>query len=107
MAIKAVIFAAFGTLMRIEKGVHPYRVLLKEGIRQGRRPSPDDARVLMTQKLSLRGAAEHFGIEISQERIATIQQALDDELACIHRYPDGQEAIELLKRKVSQARQVQ
>lgn len=97
MAIKAVIFDAFGTVVQIPKGVHPYRQILKEGIRQGRRPKPEDAHVVMTNKLSIKGAAEHFGIEVTQERLDTIQQSLDDELASIKPYPDGQEAIELLQ----------
>jgi FMN phosphatase YigB (HAD superfamily) len=99
MAIKAVIFDAFGTVVQIHKGVHPYRQILKEGIRQGRRPKPDDAHILMTHKLSLKGAAQHFEIEISQARLDSIQQALDNELARIQPYPDGQEAIELLQRE--------
>lgn len=99
MSINAVIFDAFGTVVQIHQGVHPYRQILREGIRQGRRPKPDDAHVLMTHNLSLQGAAEHFGIEVSQERLDSIQLALDEELASIQPYPDGQEAIELLQRE--------
>lgn len=48
MASKVVIFDAFGTILKIQNGVHPYRQLLREGMKHGRRPRPDDAIQIMT-----------------------------------------------------------
>jgi HAD superfamily hydrolase (TIGR01549 family) len=83
----AVIFDAFGTILQIKGGSHPFRRLLQEGIQQGRRPQPDDAHVLMTNPLSLEGAARHFGIKISAQEL----QCLEDDLA---KEVDGVEAFE-------------
>lgn len=99
MGVKAVVFDAFGTVVQIQRPLHPFRQILKEGIRQGRRPKPDDIHDLMTQNLSLRAAADKFGIEIDQDKWGVIQRALDEELESIQPYPDGQKAIELLQRE--------
>lgn len=93
-----VIFDAFGTLLQITEGVHPYRQILEEGIRQGRRPKPDDAHVLMTQNLRLKEVADHLGIPISPSHMAELQCALDHELNCIQAFDDGLQAVALLQR---------
>jgi FMN phosphatase YigB (HAD superfamily) len=92
-----VLFDAFGTLLKISKGVHPYRQLLKEGMRQGRRPQPDDLLVLMTQPLGLQQAADFFKIQISPAHLDDLQHALDLELARIEPFEDGLHAVELLQ----------
>lgn len=97
MSVKFVLFDAFGTLVRIPKASHPYRQIIKAGIRQGRRPRPDDLRHIMTRPLSLSDAAEHFGIRISADHMAEIQGALETELSDIEAYQDGLRAIERLQ----------
>lgn len=92
-----VIFDAFGTLLRITEGVHPYRQILKEGIRQGRRPKPNDAHVLMTQNLGLQAAADFLGIWISSDHMADLQSLLDHELKSIQAFDDGLQAVALLQ----------
>ncbi|RMV32861.1 hypothetical protein ALP12_200415 [Pseudomonas savastanoi pv. phaseolicola] len=57
MRYRAVLLDAFGTILQIKTGKHPYRQLLKEGLRNGRRPSPDDAKQLMTFNGGLSQAA--------------------------------------------------
>src|SRR5471032_2109265 len=94
---KAVIFDAFGTLLKIGEGVHPFRQILRAGIEQGRRPKPTDAKVLMTHALDLQGAADHFGITITPEHIQRIQAQLDAELLSIQPFAEAQEAIDLLR----------
>jgi len=59
MTVKAVILDAFGTILYSQAPVQPYRLLFKEGLRQGRRPTPNDARLVMTLNCGLEGAAEH------------------------------------------------
>ena len=97
--IGAVIFDAFGTILSIGQSSHPYRQILRAGVAQGRRPRPADIELLMTRPLDLRGAAEHFGIAMSEQDLQVIQGALDDELATIEPYPDALQAIELLRER--------
>ncbi|WP_262379126.1 hypothetical protein [Pseudomonas sp. WS 5413] len=89
MSVKFILFDAFGTLLRIPQGRHPYRMILKEGIRQGRRPQPNDLRQVMTRSLSLEEAAELFGIIIRPDLMAEIQGALDADLSSIEPFDDG------------------
>ena len=93
----AVIFDAFGTILQIKDGSHPFRRLLKEGVRQGRRPQPDDAHILMTRPLSLEGAAEHFGIKISPQALQTLEDDLAKEVDGVEAFPDAMLAIKALQ----------
>lgn len=63
---KTAIFDAFGTVVRIGRRTNPYRQLLREGIKQGRRPHPGDAHVIMTLNLELHELAKHVGILLSE-----------------------------------------
>lgn len=94
MSIRFVLFDAFGTLLQIPKGRHPFRQILKEGIRQGRRPQPDDLRQILTRNLSLTDAAELFGIKIRPEQMADIQGDLENDLNSITVFEDGLQAVE-------------
>lgn len=58
MAITAVIFDAFGTTLRITSPSHPYRQLLREGAKLGRRPTSGDAHKLLTLDAGIREAAD-------------------------------------------------
>lgn len=97
MTKKAVIFDAFGTLVQIHEGSHPYRQILKAGVRQGRRPKPDDSKQIMTRALSLQEAANYFGIGIPTNVMEAIQKDLRTEMANIQAYPDGIQAVATLK----------
>lgn len=97
MPIKFVLFDAFGTLLRIPEGRHPYRQILKEGIRQGRRPQPDDLHQILTRNLDLTGAANLFGIKISTQHMADIQRDLDADLSGIQAFEDGLQALARLQ----------
>lgn len=89
MSVKFAFFDAFGTLVRIPKATHPYRQILKEGVRQGRKPRPDDIHHIMARALSLTDAAKHFGIKIPADRMAEIQGARETELDSIEGFEDG------------------
>lgn len=95
--MRGVIFDAFGTLVQIHEGRHPFRQILKLGIEQGRRPRADDAKVLMTNPWGLAEAARQLGITIKPGILETIQDQLDAELELISAYPDGFEAVSLLQ----------
>lgn len=83
MTVKAVILDAFGTILYSQASVQPYRLLFREGLRQGRRPTPNDARLVMTLNCGLEGAAEHLGIHLPQGRLAELQAVLDTDLASV------------------------
>jgi FMN phosphatase YigB (HAD superfamily) len=86
MTINAVMLDAFGTLLKIQNGVHPCRQILQRGRKQGRRPQLDDAHTLMTRRLGLAEAADYFEVKVSTEDLQTIQA-----------YPDAIDAVNLLK----------
>lgn len=95
--ISAVVFDAFGTLVNLPSKRHPFRQLLKEGIFGGRRASPDDVRVLMSNPWSLEDAADQLGIRLSPARLQALQDDLDREVASIIAFEDGIEAVALLR----------
>lgn len=95
--ISAVVFDAFGTLVNLQSKRHPFRQLLKEGAVGGRRVSPDDVRVLMSNPWSLGDAADQLGISLSPTRLQALQDDLDGEVALIIPFEDGIEALALLR----------
>ncbi len=98
IGMTAVIFDAFGTLLKIQRGRHPYRTLLKIGVDHGRRPQPDDATVLMTEPLeNLAAAAIRLGITVKKSMLDELEQVLADEVAGIEPFSDGLEAVALLQ----------
>ena len=99
MSSRTVIFDAFGTVVRIRRRTSPYRLLLREGIKQGRHPHPSDAHHIMTLNLDLQGVAEHLGIYPSQSRMNEIETALQAELDSIEAYPDAIKAIAMLQER--------
>lgn len=97
MPIPAVIFDAFGTLIKISKGSNPYRKILKIGIEQGRRPQPRDGECILSLPMDLRQAADFFGISIDPSVMVCLESDLNRELADIQAYPDGVHAVQLLQ----------
>lgn len=98
MKIVAVIFDAFGTLVRIQRRTNPFRSLLLEGRKHGRRPGAGDVEVLITQPLSLEAAAERLRIQVSDARLQQLQTLLDDELDSIAAFPDALSAVAALQQ---------
>lgn len=92
--IRGVVFDAFGTLVRIEDGAHPYRQLLKIGRKSGRRPEPGDVHRIMSSPLVLAEAAKAFGITISPAELSDIEADLARELASINAHEDGIYAVQ-------------
>ncbi|MGY3170873.1 FMN phosphatase YigB (HAD superfamily) [Pseudomonas sp. TE12234] len=97
MPVLAAIFDAFGTLVKIGEGTHPYRKIHKLGIEQGRRPQSTDAECLLTLPLDLREAADFFGIQVDRKVMAEIERGLAAELAEIQAFPDGLSAVQMLQ----------
>ncbi|MBK4992385.1 HAD family hydrolase [Pseudomonas sp. S37] len=96
---KTAIFDAFGTVVRIGHRTNPYGQLLREGIKQGRRPHSGDAHVIMTLNLDLHELAVHLGIRLSEPRRVEIESALQAELNSIEAYPDAIEAVAMLRER--------
>lgn len=97
MPVLAAIFDAFGTLVKIGGGTHPYRKIFKLGIEQGRRPQLTDAECLLTLPLDLREAADFFGIQVDRQVMAEVERDLATELAEIQAFPDGLSAVQMLQ----------
>ncbi|MFJ3371721.1 HAD family hydrolase [Pseudomonas sp. NPDC086251] len=97
MPVSAAIFDAFGTLLKISGGTHPYRQILKLGIEQGRRPRVSDAEDLLSISMDLRQAADFFGIHVDHDLMRRLESALNQELASIQAYPDGVAAVAALQ----------
>lgn len=81
--ISAVVFDAFGTIVRIGQRTNPYSVLLREGRRQGLALTPDSTHFVMTANLSFDQVADHLGIELPSSRRAEMNDALSKELTSI------------------------
>lgn len=96
MAITAVIFDAFGTTLQIGAHTNPYRQLLREGARHGRRPSPSDLHKFMTLNVGLREGADLLGIQMTPSRMAEIESDLQREIESIEVFQDARDAIALL-----------
>lgn len=97
MEAKAVLFDAFGTLVKIQGGAHPYRKIMRLGLEQGRRPSPTDAEALLSKPLDLITAAHHFGITVPGTMMAGLEDALQRELNSMEAHQDGIEAVSMLQ----------
>lgn len=97
MLSSALIFDAFGTLLDIKHRTQPYRMLLRDGARQGRTPRSEDLRSLMTWNCLISESADRLGGRFSAERMEVIQAALADELESLMPFADGLEAVEMLR----------
>lgn len=97
MANVAVIFDAFGTLLKISSETHPYLKILKLGIEQGRRPKPTDAESLLSMSLDLRQAADFFEISVDPHVMSRLESDLQQEVSSIRAFPDGVAAVEALQ----------
>ncbi|WP_025856801.1 HAD family hydrolase [Pseudomonas sp. CHM02] len=95
--ISAVVFDAFGTVLNLQTKLHPFRQLLKEGMEAGRRASPGDVRVLMSNPWSLEEAADQLDIWVSPTRLQELEDDLAREIASIRPFADGVEAVALLR----------
>lgn len=96
MTITALIFDAFGTTLRISAPTNPYRQLLREGVKNGRPPSPGDLHKLMTIDAGLREAADILGIQVTPSRMDEMKSDLQREIESIEVFPDARDAIALL-----------
>ena len=95
--IGGVVLDAFGTVVRINRRLNPYRELIREGRRQCCDLTLDGTHFIMTTNLSLVEMASHVGIYLSLSKREELSRALELELASIEPFPDALEAISRLQ----------
>lgn len=95
--IGAVVLDAFGTIVRINRRLNPYRELIREGRRQGCDLTSDSTHFMMTTNLSLVEMASQMGISLSPSKRQELTRALELELASIEPFPDALEAMARLQ----------
>jgi HAD superfamily hydrolase (TIGR01549 family) len=97
MAIKAVAFDVFGTLVRIERPTRPFRKLVRLLHEAGRRRQSDDGVRAMSNVLDLRQAASLFGGIVSEENLCALEAELHEEIQSISLFDDAIPTMAALK----------
>ena len=97
MVTTAVIFDAFGTIVRIGQRTSPYAKLFREARRQGRLIGPDATRIAMTANIGLDELASRLEIKLASSLRDELHRGLDLELSSIGLYPDALEGIARLR----------
>lgn len=97
MAIKAVAFDVFGTLVRIERPTRPFRKLVRLLHEAGRQRQRDDGVRAMSNVLDLRQAASLFGGMVSEENLCALEAELHDEIQSISLFDDAIPTMAALK----------
>ncbi|MPS82276.1 MAG: HAD family hydrolase [Achromobacter sp.] len=98
MALKAVAFDAFGTLVYIGKRRSPYRVLMQWAQDHGRSRRDGDADLVMSRALDLRGASAALGVTPPSGLLEQWEKDLEHEVASIRLYPDSLDVIIRLQK---------
>lgn len=94
---KVIVFDAFGTLVKIGTSRSPYRKLMKWLKANGRKPSAQDAKIIMTNPLDIAQLARKFGAELPERILNEINSDLQLELSTIQLYEDTVSTLQTLK----------
>ena len=97
MKTAAVIFDVFGTVISIGNRRNPHLQLLRLGRQQGRRPAPDDVRMIMTHEFGWDDLARCLAIRVSDEQLQHLAEEVEAELSSSKVYPDAAKAMALLQ----------
>ena len=95
---KYIVFDAFGTLVKIGNRRSPYLRLMKWQKQRGRKPTCDDASIIMSKNVSLSKIANFFGHERPLDLLLEINADLKLDLDSIELYSDTTVALENLKK---------
>ena len=95
---KVIIFDAFGTIVKIGISRSPYRKLMKWLKDNGRKPSPNDANIIMSKAVDIAQLALHFGQVIPEQLLNEINDDLQFELNTIELYEDTIPTLQTLKK---------
>ena len=93
------LFDAFGTLVKFGESRSPYRKLMKWLKDNGRKPTPQDATIIMSNAVDVEALAKHFGYIIPVEFLNEINEDLRFELDTIELYEDVVLILQNLKDK--------
>ncbi|WP_313624744.1 HAD family hydrolase [Achromobacter sp.] len=99
MAIKAVAFDVFGTLVNIERPTRPFRKLVRLLHEAGRQRQRDDGVRAMSNAIDLRQAASLFGGMISEEKLNALEAELREEIQSITLFADAAPTLLALKQR--------
>ncbi|WP_024692640.1 HAD family hydrolase [Pseudomonas syringae] len=95
--IDGVVLDAFGTILKINCPMNPYRELIREGRRQGLALSSDTIHRAMTTNLSFTELCAELQISLTPSKRKDLTKALKLELSSIEPYPDAVEAVSRLQ----------
>ena len=96
---KIIIFDAFGTLVKIGESRSPYRKLMKWLRQNGRKPSIQDAKIIMSHTVNIEQLALYFGYVIPVQLLNEMNDDLQFELNTIELYKDTISTLQNLKNK--------
>ncbi len=99
MAIKAVAFDVFGTLVNIDRPTRPFRKLVRLLHEAGRPRQRDDGIRAMSSAIDLRQAARLFGGMISEDALSALEAELREEMESITLFPDAAPTLLALKAR--------
>ncbi len=95
---KVVVFDAFGTLIKIGGRRSPYLKLMKWLRSNGRTPSNQDARIIMSHNFDFKKWGDFFGEKLPVELLEAMNMDLALELKTIQIYPDVISTLQYLKK---------
>lgn len=95
--LRGVVFDALGTLVRMEKGRHPYRTLQALMAQFGRRPQPDDALRMLTENATLSGFAAACGVRVPLDQLEQLEAEVAAEVRSVEVYDDAVPALIKIK----------
>lgn len=99
MAIKAVAFDVFGTLVNIARPTRPFRKLVRLLHEAGRPRQRDDGIRAMSNAIDLRQTASLFGGMISEEDLNALETELREEIQSIALFDDAAPTLRALKAR--------
>lgn len=94
---KVIIFDAFGTLVKIGESRHPYRRIMNWLKDNGRKPTTNDASIIMSNNLDFEELAVLFGKALPTELLKEINHDLQFELNTIMLFEDVIPTLQILK----------
>lgn len=96
MAIRAVVFDVFGTLVYMQERRHPFRRLIRLLEAKGYRSQAGDAARIMSHDVGLAGAAALLGAGLQAQELASLERDLQAELASVRLFDDVAAALQAL-----------
>jgi len=99
MAIKAVAFDVFGTLVHIERPTRPFRKLVRLLHEAGRPRQRDDGIRAMSNAIDLRQAASLFGGVVSDADLNALEAELREEIQSISLFADATPTLRALQER--------